>query len=156
MKRIRCPKCNNYIVFDETKYQGEKTLVFQCTECGKQFGIKLKEKNVGSIVVIENVFHYKQEFPLHMGDNVIGRYMKDSRCHCPIRTDDPSIDMNHCVINVSKGDDGQLKYILRDGPSYTGTFVDNKILCDKERRIISDGTLFTIGATSIILKEPEG
>ena len=111
MKRIRCPKCNNYIVFDETKYQGEKTLVFQCTECGKQFGIKLKEKSVGSIVVIENVFHYKQEFPLHMGDNVIGRYMKDSRCHCPIRTDDPSIDMNHCVINVSKGDDGQLKYI---------------------------------------------
>ncbi|MBR4521880.1 MAG: hypothetical protein IKO58_01870, partial [Prevotella sp.] len=59
------------------------------------------------------------------------------------------------VINVSKGDDGKLKYILRDGPSYTGTFVDNKILGDKERRIITDGTLFTIGATSIILKLEE-
>ena len=126
--------------------------MFQCTECGKQFGIKLKEKSCGSIVVIENVFHYKQEFPLHMGDNVIGRYMKDSRCHCPIRTDDPSIDMNHCVIIVSAGDDGHLQYILRDGPSNIGTFVDNKILGDKERRIITDGTLFTIGATSVILK----
>lgn len=50
MKRIRCPKCNNYIVFDETKYQGGKTLVFQCTECGKQFGIKLKEKMLEALL----------------------------------------------------------------------------------------------------------
>lgn len=47
---------------------------------------------------------------------------------------------------------GRLKYVLRDGPSYTGTFVDNEILGDRERRVIEDGTLFTIGATSIILR----
>ena len=34
------------------------------------------ENGVGSIVVIENVFAYKQVIPLQMGDNVIGRYMK--------------------------------------------------------------------------------
>ena len=170
MKRVRCPKCDHYIIFDETQYEEGQSLVFQCDECGKQFGIRMgmsklkatqkedcpdehaNEHGCGSIVIIENVFHYKQEFPLKMGDNVIGRYMKDSRCHCPIRTDDPSIDMNHCVINVSRGEDGQLKYVLRDGPSNTGTFVDNKILGDKEKRIITDGTLFTIGATSVILK----
>jgi len=44
-----------------------------------------------------------------------------------------------------------LEYVLKDGPSYTGTFVDNEILADNERRNIFDGTLFTIGATSIIL-----
>ena len=44
---------------------------------------------------------------------------------------------------------------MRDGPSYTGTFVDNEILGDKERRVIHDGSLFTIGATSIILRESE-
>ena len=37
-------------------------------------------------------------------------------------------------------------------PSYTGTFVDNEILGDRERRVIENDTLFTIGATSIILK----
>jgi hypothetical protein len=62
------------------------------------------------------------------------------------------MDMNHCVINVSRDKRGNLKYVLRDGPSYTGTFVDNQILGDNERRVIEDGTLFTIGATSIILK----
>ena len=103
-------------------------------------------------MVIENVFHYKQVIPLKMGDNVIGRYMKGSKTNTPIETNDPSIDINHCTINVSRDKKGNLKYVLRDGPSYTGTFVDNQILGDRERRVIENGTLFTIGATSIILK----
>lgn len=107
---------------------------------------------VGEILVIENVFHYKQILPLHMGDNTIGRYTKGVTLDCPIHTDDPSIDITHCCINVSRDKKGDLKYILRDGPSNTGTFVDNTILGDRERRIIGNGTLFTIGATSVLLK----
>ena len=91
MKRVRCPKCDNYITFDETKYENGQSLVFECHECGKQFAIRIgtskiratqkeelldenaNEKGCGSIVVIENVFHYKQVIPLQMGDNIIGR-----------------------------------------------------------------------------------
>ncbi|SET28655.1 FHA domain-containing protein [Prevotella sp. kh1p2] len=170
MKRVRCPKCDNFILFDETKYEAGQSLVFECPQCGKQFGIKIgvsklrnrqkddnpdetvDESAAGAIVVIENVFHYKQVIPLHMGDNVIGRYMKGSGINCPIETVDPSIDMTHCIINVSRDKKGRLKYVLRDGPSNTGTFVGNDILGDRERRLIEDGTLFTIGATSIILR----
>ena len=174
MKRVKCPKCDSYIMFDETKYKDGQSLVFECTQCGKQFGIRMgvsKLRNIqreenpdensanatcGSLVVIENVFHYKQVISLQMGDNVIGRYMKGSGINCPIETVDPSIDMHHCVITVSRDKRGRLKYVLRDGPSYTGTFVDNEILGDRERRVIADGTLFTIGATSIILRTPDG
>lgn len=174
MKRVRCPKCDHYIMFDETQYKERQSLVFECSECGKQFGIRMgvsklrkiqREENpeedidetpCGSIVVIENVFHYKQIIPLHMGDNVIGRYMKGSGINCPIETVDPSIDMHHCIITVQRNKKNGLKYILRDGPSYTGTFVNNVILGNRERRIIENGTLFTIGATSIILRTPEG
>ena len=170
MKRVRCPKCDNFITFDETRYEAGQTLVFSCPQCNKDFSIRMgvsklrkqqKDENptvesedagVGAIVVIENMFHYNQVYPLRMGDNVIGRYMKGSKCNTPIETNDPSMDMNHCVINVSRDKRGNLKYVLRDGPSYTGTFVDNQILGDNERRVIEDGTLFTIGATSIILK----
>lgn len=173
MKRVRCPKCDNFITFDEKQYKTGQSLVFECPGCGKQFGIRIgvsklrntqKEENpeeniedmkYGSIVVIENVFHYKQVIPLRMGDNVIGRYQKGNPINCPIETVDPSIDMTHCTINVSRDKKGNLKYILRDGPSYTGTFVDNEILGDREKRVISNGTLFTIGATSIILKTNE-
>ncbi len=174
MKRVKCPKCDNYITFDETKYREGQALVFECPQCGKQFGIRIgtsqlhnthknevidesvEGKEFGAIVVIENVFHYKQVIPLSLGDNIIGRYMKGSKATAPIETNDPSIDICHCVINVSKDKKGQLKYILRDGPSYTGTFVDNEILGNRERRVIYNGTLFTIGATSIILRTPDG
>lgn len=171
MKRVRCPKCDNYISFDETKYTAGQKLIFQCNDCGKEFAIRIgvsklrklqKDENpdeeaekgdYGSIVVIENVFHYKQIIPLKLGDNFIGRYHKGNDIvNCPIETVDPSVDYTHCCINVSYDKRGNLKYVLRDGPSNTGTFVDNEILGNKERRVIEDGSLFTIGATSIILK----
>ena len=106
----------------------------------------------GSLVVIENVFHYKQVLPLRMGDNVIGRYQKGNPINTPIETVDPSVDLTHCVVNVSRNKKGNLVYTLRDANSNTGTFVDNVEITPREKRIIGDGTLFTIGATSIILK----
>lgn len=176
MKRVRCPKCDSYIIFDETKYAEGQSLVFQCEQCGKQFGIRIKAKlpdkpkasqsgeteeeeetreQMGTLLVIENAFCYKQELPIYMGDNIIGRYQKGQNIQCPIESSDPSMDMHHCVINVQRNKRGQVKYILRDGPSYTGTFVSNEILADNERRVIEHGTLFTIGATSLILKTKE-
>ena len=160
MKRVRCPKCDNYFPFDDTRYVAGQSLVFQCPHCGKQFGIRIgapkpqetETANVGSIVVIENVFHYKQVIPLRMGDNTIGRYQKGNAINTPFETVDPSVDLNHCTITVSRDKKGRLRYTLRDNNSNTGTFVDNIELAQSERRIIEDGTLFTIGATSIILK----
>lgn len=174
MKRVRCPKCDTYITFDETQYEAGQSLVFQCAECGKQFGIRIgvsklretqKKENelnneqfsnldttCGSIVVIENVFHFKQEIPLHMGDNIIGRYQKGNPINTPFETVDPSVDLNHCTINVSRDKKGNLRYMLSDNNSNTGTFVDNVELKPHERRLIEDGTLFTLGATSIILR----
>jgi DNA-directed RNA polymerase subunit M/transcription elongation factor TFIIS len=177
MKRVRCPKCDNYITFDETKYTAGQSLVFKCDQCGKEFGIRIgvsklrntqKQENAelnddsgersteeapcGSIVVIENVFHYKQIIPLHMGDNVIGRYQKGNPINTPFETVDPSVDLNHCTITVSRDKRGQLRYTLSDNNSNTGTFVDNVELTPRERRFIDDGTLFTLGATSILLR----
>ena len=174
MKRVRCPKCDNYITFDETQYADGQSLVFQCPQCGKQFGIRIgmsklrqtqKEENetlnspqatddsaYGSIVVIENVFHYKQVLPLQMGDNVIGRYQKGNPANCTFETVDPSVDLNHCTLNVSHDKRGGLRYTLWDNNSNTGTFVGDVELTPRERRIIGDGTLFTLGATSIILR----
>lgn len=194
MKRIRCPKCNNRLTFDETRYAEGQTLVFQCPECKKQFGIKVAGKaNVSeqtfdtnkpapapanqtanlntlessiqenasqpaleaSLLVIENVFHYEQTLPLRMGDNIIGRYVRGTHINTPIETTDPSVDTTHCIVNVSRNRQGRLVYTLRDAPSGTGTFVGNTILHDNDRLRIEDGTIITIGATTMILQAPE-
>ena len=170
MKRVRCPKCDNYITFDETQYASGQQLVFVCPQCQKQFGIrigvsKLRDKheernldeqenaqNCGSIVVVENVFHYKQVIPLQMGDNVIGRYVRGTDINTPIETSDPSVDIKHCIIRVQRNKRGELQYILRDAPSNTGTFYMNDILRDQDRVRLEEGSIVTIGATTLILR----
>ncbi len=170
MKRVRCPKCDSYITFDETQYAEGQQLVFQCPDCNKQFAIRIGKsklkairreevfdeqenaKECGSIVVVENVFHYKQVIPLKMGDNVIGRYVKGTDINTPIETVDPSIDTKHCIIRVQRNKRGEVQYILRDAPSNTGTFFMNEILRNQDRIRLSDGNIITIGATTLILR----
>ncbi len=170
MKRVRCPKCDNYITFDETQYTAGEQLVFQCTECNRQFAIRLgtsklkatqKEEvideeehreELGSIIVVENVFHYKQNLPLVMGDNVFGRYVRGTSINQPIETVDPSVDTKHCIIRVQRNKQGKLQYILRDAPSNTGTFYMNSILRDQDRVRLEEGDIITIGATTLILR----
>ena len=48
MKRVRCPKCDNYIQFDETKYEEGQSLVFVCDNCKKQFGIRIGKSKLSA------------------------------------------------------------------------------------------------------------
>lgn len=173
MKRVRCPKCDTFITFDEQNYQEGSSLIFQCPNCGKQFGIRIgsskirpkqdderpeeeaadKSEGCGAIMVIENDYCYKQVLPLHMGDNTIGRYMKGNNVTIPIETGDLTMDLHHCVINVSRNKRGELKFVMRDGPSNHGTFLNGERIAPRERRNLDYGAVFNIGVTSIILKK---
>lgn len=174
MKHLRCPQCQHIMSFDDTTCEPIKVLVLKCPLCGKKFGIRLKAKadvpqdvrdnqeaivgepkksnDCGHIVVIENNYCYRQVFPLHMGDNLIGRQKENYVVDCPIESGDLNIDYRHCVISVSRKKNGKLQYVLRDKPSNKGTFVDGLRLDPKEKRLIEDGTVFSIGLTSVMLK----
>lgn len=168
MKRVRCPRCDKYIIFDETKYQPGQSLMFECDNCNKQFSIRIgvnrltatqkdanrahavENEGFGSIEVVENVFGFRQSFALHEGENVIGRYNKGDDVDIPIQTTDRSMDRRHCVISVKRESDGTLTHSLRDFPSLTGTFLFNRILGDRERALLEDGAVITLGATTLI------
>lgn len=174
MKRIFCPKCDNQLTFDASKYPEGKVLAFVCPQCGSQFKIRLgrkvvkdadgEEKEVkeadfscGYITVIENAFGFKQELPLVEGDNIIGRRNKDTDgVDVPIITSDPSMGRKHCVIHVKRKTDNTFEYTLRDFPSLTGTFLRNELVGKKERIRIEDEAIITIGATTFILHTPDG
>ena len=174
MKRVRCPKCDHYIQFDETKYEEGQSLVFVCDECKKQFSIRIGKSKLnaanrrqeqaamdeqagteeyGNVIVIENAFAYKQVFPLKEGDNLIGRRNRGTDIDVSVETNDPSMDRRHCILKVKRNRQGELVYTLRDNNSLTGTFVHNDLLGPKDRLRIEDGTVFTLGATTLILRE---
>ena len=168
MRKIRCPKCDQFLTFDETNYHEGDTLVFECEHCGKQFNIRIVKKkkkeeentplqkdiDYGKIVVLENAFGFKQEFKLVEGDNIFGRRCIGTIINQPIETSDRSMDRRHCIVNVSRNKNGKLIYTLRDAPSLTGTFLMNEILEDKDRIRIEDGAIITIGAATLIFHAP--
>lgn len=163
MKRIRCPKCDEPILFDENQYEAGRVLVFECKACHKQFKLRIRKSTesteedaqpiYGYLIVIENVFHLKQELPLREGDNVIGRYVKGTKANAAFKTVDPSVDTTHCIINVKvDSTTKQPTFTLRDAMSNTGTFLMNNILGNKAKVKIEDGSIITIGATTMILR----
>ena len=47
---------------------------------------------------------------------------------------------------------GEIRRYLRDNNSITGTFLMNELLGPKERVRIEEGNIFTLGATTLILR----
>ena len=156
MKRLSCPRCGHYLTFNETDYPADRVLVFICPACQKQFRVKLGAKDkqqkpaLGRLVVLENSFHERQELPLTMGENVIGRYVKGTSANRPIMTGDPSIDTTHCIVDVKRSKKGKLQFILRDAPSLTGTFYQGEILRDQDRIFLENEAVINIGGTTMI------
>jgi len=167
MKRIRCPKCDSYNSFDETKYEKGQSLVFVCEECKKEFSIRIgktslksthkneieeKEDEFASILVIGNVFGYKQQLELEKGENIIGRRCKGTEITTAIETADRSMDRRHCIITIRKNKKGKWNCTLKDNNSITGTFLFNRLLEEKELAILNDGDVVSIGATTFIFQ----
>lgn len=163
MKRVRCPKCDKYIYFNEKNYEVGQSLVFICDECGKQFRIRIKsnkkdeevtEQNIvapyGYILVIENLFTYKQLIPLQEGENLIGRRSPGSNVNIPIETGDMSMDRRHTVINVEKVNE-ELVFTIWDNDSMTGTFLGADEILPGNQQVIQPGQVITNGATTYIL-----
>ena len=167
MKPIRCPKCEERIPFDDSLYAPGRVLVFTCPACNKQFKIRFKPVRqsdgptegrpvYGRLVVVENAFHLRQEIPLYMGDNVVGRYVRGTSAGAAFCTVDPSVDTTHCIVTVKTDAAGRPRFLLRDAPSNTGTFLMNHLLGNKEQAAIEDGAIITIGATTLILQTGTG
>ena len=131
---------------------GSEAMVSVKTATGEEKEVKEPDFSCGYITIIENGFAFKQDLPLVIGDNVIGRRNKDTEgVDVPIITSDPSMGRKHCVINVKKDANGKFVYMVRDFPSLTGTFVKNVLVGKKEQVRIGEGTIVTIGATTFIL-----
>lgn len=173
MKKIFCPKCDTAIPLSREHLskliaQGEERISLVCPQCAHQLNLRLRlpqgqtkaakqsrpdRPSVGHLVVLENVFGYKQLFPLFLGDNHIGRRNRDTQTDIPVITADPSMDRHHACIRVTEGKTGRLRYALSDDDSRVGTFVGGRILEPREWCYLEPGDVTTLGATSIIFSD---
>lgn len=169
MKKIFCPKCDTAIPLtreriEELRTEGGDRLSLICPSCTHQLNLRLRQPSgkgekkaprqpVGHLVVVENVFGYKQLFPLYLGLNGIGRRNKDTQTDIPIITSDPSMDRHHAIIKVTEGRTGKLRFALADDDSRVGTFIAGELLQPREWRYLQTGDVLTLGATSVIFSD---
>ncbi len=159
MRKIRCPKCEQFIRFEDSRIEPGASIIIHCDNCGKDFSIRFKPKTekkeeypYGCVIVVENVFCEKQIIPLQLGENMFGRRCPGNDITSPIDTGDTSMDRRHCIIHVEEDKNGGIIHKVEDYDSLVGTFVMNEILQKKEKRIVSDGEIITLGATTLILR----
>lgn len=170
MKYIICPYCKRRITEEELRCYERSggRVVMNCPNCKRRLAFRILEEEpevcnsepaqqgVGIpafayLKVIENVFGYAQRFPLVEGLNRVGRYNdRFSELEVPIRTNDPSVDRNHCMINVQSTESGEVQVEIWDNDSMTGTFINTRELMPDEHHLLQEGEVITLGATSII------
>ena len=160
MKKVSCPRCNNDTAFDEKRYGEGRSLFFICPACGKKFttqftGARTETPACGTVVVLENAYGYRQEFPLVPGENIIGRRNKGTEVQIPVETDDTAMERCHCVLDVTVNRQGAVRCTLRDFPSMSGTFYKHRLLNRKERILLENGAVITLGGTTLIVYLPD-
>ena len=121
MKKIFCPKCDTAIPLSREHLskliaQGEERISLVCPQCAHQLNLRLRlpqgqtkaakqsrpdRPSVGHLVVLENVFGYKQLFSLFLGDNHIGRRNRYTRHHGR-----PEYGQTPCLYPGHRGQDG--------------------------------------------------
>lgn len=158
MKRVLCPRCDGYVTFDETRCEAGESLHLTCPHCGKSFSLSHQEisaqddaPDCGRIVVLENNCCYRQEFPLALGDNVIGRRNKGTDVDIAIESSDADLERRHCILNVRPDRQGGFVYTLSDCSARSGTYLRESRLGRRDRIRLDDGAIVSIGGTTFIL-----
>ena len=160
-RRVRCPRCDNPIYFDEALLTDGIGLQLHCNECGRNFSIRKKasveegekpdREVVASIRVLENSYCFAQNFPLYLGENIVGRRNKGNTIEVPIDSGDDDLARNHCKIEVKRLKSGNLRYILSDFANRKGTYYMGRPIPQGEQIYIELGDMVVCGHTTFFL-----
>ena len=85
MKRVLCPKCENYLFFDETKYSEGQSLVFECEHCGKQFSIRLGKSKVKALRKEENLEEEAESIKKNSDISLLSKMYSVINRYCPYK-----------------------------------------------------------------------
>lgn len=93
-----------------------------------------------------------QSFDLTEGRNIIGRKAESSLATIQIPTDDKFMSRQHCIINVSVSEEGELTATLTNFQNKNTTEVNGKAVEDGKQVTLTNGSELTLGHTTLTFK----
>lgn len=168
--KIICPNCRSLLTVEETPGIADKMLscpvcrfrakvsVFQQQALGNgkhggdddeeptQVNFGMMDRTIGSI------FHGKQEYSLHKGQNTIGRKAKTGHAEVQI-SNDRYMSRQHAVITIKEGGSG-LEHHLQPTNPKNPIKVNGKLLQNADIVVLQWGDRLTFGHTELVFERP--
>lgn len=94
-----------------------------------------------------------REYPLSVGDNIVGRMAANSSAHIQLEVDDPYMSRAHLLVRVVRSGDGSLTTFVSNYKNMNTTMVNGRLLGDIDEVVITDGTLLQLANTVIQFRQ---
>ena len=164
IKIVRCNNCKRELEVQNSKNEAIK--VVKCPYCGIGLRVKFKDFNVPPIdnepgTMLGGINKNKatkavlvcngKEYPLRLGNNVVGRKASTSVADVQIDTKDLYMSRNNSILKVVKAGE-TLRVGITNSENKNPTKVGSVILNDGDEFDLSDGTILTLGNTKLTLR----
>ena len=94
-----------------------------------------------------------REYPLSVGDNIVGRKAANSMAHIQREVDDPYMSRSHLLVRVVRSGDGGLTTFVSNYKNMNTTMVNNRLLGDIDEVVINNGDLLQLANTVVQFKQ---
>ncbi len=94
-----------------------------------------------------------REYPLSVGDNIVGRKAANSMAHIQLEVDDPYMSRSHLLVRVVRSGDGGLTTFVSNYKNMNTTMVNNRLLGDIDEVVINNGDLLQLANTVVQFKQ---
>lgn len=90
-----------------------------------------------------------EKYPLHVGQNVIGRKTETSTASVQIMTSDRHMSRLHSIIEVNRQEDGSLVHVISNAENKNPTTVNGNLVEDDELNILHNGDILQFGTVQM-------
>lgn len=159
--RFRCPRCQQPLAF--RKPEEGYGVSITCPQCHNAIRIKIRERTirlpeqvlshsiVAQLLIIDGPQSDRSGFPLHQGDNIIGRDDPDTMQDIAIRGD-MAISRRSVNLEVNKTSDGGYSYMLRVLNAKNPVYANGMPIHTGQSFILRQGDIVQMGSTKLMLK----
>lgn len=160
-KRIKCPKCGT--VMDVVNSRHEDVKHIKCPGCGAALAVSFvdgeteyhsgKHGKAG-----KPILEYEgKEYPLAVGDNIIGRKANSSSATVQIDTSSDAtgrtMSREHIKIRVIKLSGGKYKSTVSVCKAKNSTSVSGELLTEEDCIVLCSGDRIKMGSVTVVFKE---
>lgn len=157
LKLITCPQCGAQL---RVKFAPPKPAANQQPLDAETFVATPKTQQQGGDTILGKkpseghlrpVLSYMgRDYPLNIGENIIGRKAPTSQASVQIDTDDHYMSRQHARISVTSLPDGSKKVVISNFKNKNATAIDGMTLVDDDALILQPGNHILMGNTTII------